>query len=296
MAEEVPQQSDAGGLALFGVKLRSGDVVAAHGGGDDVIAMLDRGLDHVRLAGDGVKGVNEVDEGVVAAGSLEQRVTAGAQGQRVPAHVRDLDAGTAHQLLHLALEPTEAGRAGRLLAALEQDLQPHANPEVGRARAHPLQDAFAQGCTVEVERRVTESALTGDDQPIGAAHVLGRIAADAGQMAEARRRLIESATALPYAFGPEITKTQPWEEPFPKLPWKASPQRDSFGPDMSLARFMLEKGDKETVLKYLDLCDKFWTLGGDKLTLWRKQINADEMPDFGSNLGYVFPRIKSNDR
>ncbi len=132
---------------------------------------------------------------------------------------------------------------------------------------------------------------------VHAAHlVLGRIAADSGQMNEARRHFFESVTSLPYAFDDTITKTQPWEEPFPKLPYKASPQMDTFGPDMSFARFLLEKGEKEMVLKYLDHCERFWTMGVDQLTLWRQQINAGEIPNFGPNMIYFFPKATSNDR
>lgn len=124
--------------------------------------------------------------------------------------------------------------------------------------------------------------------------VLGRIAADAGDMKEAREHLYRSVTSLPYAFDSSITQTQPWEEPFPKLAHKASPQMDTFGPDMSFARFLLEKGEKETVLKYLGYCERFWTLGGEQLTQWRKQINAGEIPNFGPNMNYFFPTTTSS--
>jgi hypothetical protein len=121
--------------------------------------------------------------------------------------------------------------------------------------------------------------------------VLGRIAADAGRMGEAKRHLMESVTSLPYTF--ESIKTEPWEEPFPKRPYKASPQMDTFGPDMSFAHFLLEKGEKEAVLKYLDLCGRFWKMGEERLDLWRKQINDGEVPDFGPNMVYFFPKETS---
>ncbi len=37
-----------------------------------------------------------------------------------------------------------------------------------------------------------------------------------------------------------------------------SPQIDSFGPNMMLAQQLLDKGEKETVIQYLDLVAKFW--------------------------------------
>ncbi len=39
---------------------------------------------------------------------------------------------------------------------------------------------------------------------------------------------------------------------------RGSPQLDSFGPEMTLAQRLLEKGEKETVLEFLDLVAKFW--------------------------------------
>ena len=55
---------------------------------------------------------------------------------------------------------------------------------------------------------------------------------------------------------------------------------------MSLAKDLLEKGEKETVLQYFDLCRKFWSMGGDKLDQWTKDVKAGQTPDFGANLVY----------
>ena len=121
--------------------------------------------------------------------------------------------------------------------------------------------------------------------------VLGRIAADEGKLDEAKSRLHRSVAGdlLPYGF--ELRITQAWEEPDVRPGWKASPQMDTFGPDMSLANLLLIKGQKEAVLKYLDECERFWTMGGKHLAEWRKQINAGERPNFGANLIYFFKAI-----
>ena len=37
-----------------------------------------------------------------------------------------------------------------------------------------------------------------------------------------------------------------------------SPQLNSFGPNMQLAKELLEKGEKDVVLEYFELCGKFW--------------------------------------
>jgi hypothetical protein len=92
--------------------------------------------------------------------------------------------------------------------------------------------------------------------------VLGTIALDEGRIEEAKRHLLAAG------------KT------------KGSPALCSFGPGMSLAKELLEKGDPETVLAYLDLCRKFWSSDGGKLDEWTKEINAGRIPEFGGNLLY----------
>jgi len=67
---------------------------------------------------------------------------------------------------------------------------------------------------------------------------------------------------------------------------KGSPQLDSFGPNMCLARELLVKGEKDAVLQYFGLCRNFWESGGDQLDEWTRQVKAGETPDFGANLRY----------
>ena len=63
-----------------------------------------------------------------------------------------------------------------------------------------------------------------------------------------------------------------------------SPQLDSFGPNMSLARDLLAAGHHAAVLEYLDQCGSFWELGADRLRRWKADIENGELPDFGANL------------
>jgi tetratricopeptide (TPR) repeat protein len=65
-----------------------------------------------------------------------------------------------------------------------------------------------------------------------------------------------------------------------------SPQLDSFGPNMSLAKDLLEAGERDTVLQYFQLCKKFWQMDRGKLDDWAKQVKAGEIPPFGANLVY----------
>ncbi len=92
--------------------------------------------------------------------------------------------------------------------------------------------------------------------------VMGRIALRRGDIPAAKRHLLAAG-----------------ETP-------GSPQLDSFGPNMTLAKELLEKGEREVVLTYLESCAKFWKMGGDQLRSWTATIKGGGIPDFGANLLY----------
>lgn len=90
--------------------------------------------------------------------------------------------------------------------------------------------------------------------------VLGRIALHDGDTKTAQEHLLAAG------------KTQ------------GSPQLNSFGPNMTLAKELLEKGERQTALEYLKLCGSFWKDG--RLEAWSQEIQAGKIPDFGANLEY----------
>jgi hypothetical protein len=92
--------------------------------------------------------------------------------------------------------------------------------------------------------------------------VLGRIAVKEGKIDDAKRRLLEAG----------------------KSP--GSPQMDSFGPNVSLAKDLLEKGERDVVLEYFELCRKFWKLENGRLDKWSAEVKSGKIPDFGANLVY----------
>jgi len=92
--------------------------------------------------------------------------------------------------------------------------------------------------------------------------VLGRIAVTEGRLDDAKQHLL--------AVG--------------KSP--GSPQMNSFGPNMSLAKDLLEKGERDVVLEYFELCRKFWKLERGNLDQCRDEVKAGKVPDFGANLFY----------
>ncbi len=67
-----------------------------------------------------------------------------------------------------------------------------------------------------------------------------------------------------------------------------SPQLNSFGPNMTLAKELLEKGEKTAVLEYFDECLKFWTMDHAKtdVAAWKKDIANGKIPDFRAHLVY----------
>lgn len=65
-----------------------------------------------------------------------------------------------------------------------------------------------------------------------------------------------------------------------------SPQLNSFGPNTSLARDLLEKGDTAPVIQYFGLIQNFWTMSRGKPAEWTADVQAGKIPNFGANLVY----------
>lgn len=65
-----------------------------------------------------------------------------------------------------------------------------------------------------------------------------------------------------------------------------SPQMDSFGPNVSLAKDLLEKGETQAVVNYFTACKVFWKMNNGKLDDWIASANAGNIPEFGANLIY----------
>ena len=70
-----------------------------------------------------------------------------------------------------------------------------------------------------------------------------------------------------------------------------SPQLNSFGPNMSLAKALLQRRETKVVLQYFDLCAAFWVTR-PRLNKWTSEVKQGRIPDFGANLAYQgLPRI-----
>jgi hypothetical protein len=55
---------------------------------------------------------------------------------------------------------------------------------------------------------------------------------------------------------------------------------------MSLAKDLLEKGERNVVLEHFELCRKFWKMDRGRLDQWSQDVKAGKIPDFGANLVY----------
>lgn len=62
----------------------------------------------------------------------------------------------------------------------------------------------------------------------------------------------------------------------------------AFGPNMALAKELLEAGEKAVVIEYLQICKKFWPYDRKigKLDRWINTVRAGRIPKFGGNLVY----------
>ncbi len=155
----------------------------------------------------------------------------------------------------LALAATHLERAYELAGS--------GKPMSGQYAVHAMRIAFAVGRHADA-RTYAEQAL---GEPCGgcdARHkvnvVLGRIALAEGDVGSAKAHLLAAGRV------------------------DGSPVLGSFGPNMALAKELLEHGERETVLEYFELCSRFWD--PEKLGVWADLVRAGRIPDFGGNLLY----------
>jgi len=67
---------------------------------------------------------------------------------------------------------------------------------------------------------------------------------------------------------------------------KGSPNLNSFGPNMSLAKDLIAAGERDTVVEFFRLCSAFWAPQFSKLDEWSALVKNGGTPNFGPNLVY----------
>lgn len=174
------------------------------------------------------------------------------------------------QLHRLNAATGDAGEAKLALAAMERARAMTPPAERGLPTSLPMA-AFDAGDLVKARTYATQllegAATSARSWDYGnAIHqanlVLGRIAVIEGRLGDAASFLLAAGDT------------------------PGSPQLNSFGPNMSLARDLLERGETASVLKYFEVCGRFWKMGGDRLTAWATEVRAGRVPQFGANLRY----------
>ena len=63
-----------------------------------------------------------------------------------------------------------------------------------------------------------------------------------------------------------------------------SPQLNSFGPTMHLARELLRHGQFDAVVLYFQQCRSFWKMGTKWLSIWEKKVVRGAIPNFFGHL------------
>lgn len=178
------------------------------------------------------------------------------------------DADLAHQLGHLYhLEVSRLeGDARRKQASLVMKQYEIAVANVGRANHYWYADLAKAAINAAAFDKAEQYAkelleLSGEGKAVHDGNmVLGLVALNAGDIDKAKTHLLASAKVVD---GPTITTS---------------------GPNMSLAKALLEKDEKEMVLEFFQLVSKFWK--SEKLSTWIAEVKRDEIPKFGANLAY----------
>jgi hypothetical protein len=63
-----------------------------------------------------------------------------------------------------------------------------------------------------------------------------------------------------------------------------------FGPDMTLAQELIERGESAVVLEYFSACAKYWPDSAVQIQKWATEVSSGHQPDFGGFSGLLPPK------
>lgn len=176
----------------------------------------------------------------------------------------DRDVENASAKMRLDPKMRLAGAEAGLARAAGEEARFDALPDAALLNAESGAPERASALATELLRLAEKNAQRGNDGD--AIHkgnlALGLIALHSGNVAEAKSRLLAAGRTT------------------------GSGTLDSFGPNMVLAKELLEKGERDVVVEYFDLCRKFWKMDRGKLAEWTHAVRAGSIPEFGANLLY----------
>jgi hypothetical protein len=193
----------------------------------------------------------------------------GARAGELLRRARDLEPDNAEWSLRIAhLYSLQKGRgdegAGRDWAAMALAEMEKATSRDAANRLNHLHklasEAFASGDLIKARTYSSELLEKVDQTDRGTAifqgnRVMGLVCLAEGDIVKAKDHLIASG----YTPG--------------------SPVLGSFGPEMDLAKGLLDAGEREAVIEFLRLCSRFWKMGADRLALWNETIELGKTPE-----------------
>lgn len=138
-------------------------------------------------------------------------------------------------------------------------------PELAKAAYEAGEFAGAKGYATEALSKVEQPGYFyhREGRAVHFGHlVLGRLALREGDVGRAKWHLLESG------------KTE------------GDPALCTGGPNMTLAKELLERGERDVVVEFLHLCTNFWKSHDHRPETWAYAIEHGEVPEFGANLDY----------
>lgn len=84
---------------------------------------------------------------------------------------------------------------------------------------------------------------------------------------------------------PEYFLDPPCDSLLRSVRMQPSPAPCTFGPNMMLAKELLEAGEREVVM--VEACARFWQTPDHRADQWVHTIRQGGIPDFGPNLNYT---------
>jgi hypothetical protein len=174
------------------------------------------------------------------------------------------------EMLHSSESPSDLARTAlaELEAALSKGLSEFQRklmlPGVAKAALAAGEFEKARGYANELLAVGTDTRLA---SPMGeAVHVgnlvLGELALRADDVEQAKTYLIAAGKTV------------------------GSPALKSFGPNMRLAKQLLDRGERAVVIDYLKVCANFWQTNNHRAEQWIHLLEHGGSPDFGANLVY----------
>ena len=153
--------------------------------------------------------------------------------------------------------------AERAVEAYRRVLALTKNTTARETLAGDMADAAFKMGDLPAAAELAKIYLQGKDRiaPQRANTILGRVALRSGDVDTAKQYLLASAQS---AAGADVLLS---------------------GPTMVLAKELLERGERDAVVQYLEVCVSLWPRGENVLQIWIADIKNGKTPNFG-NLGF----------